>query len=87
MTASMKCRAGCGACCIVPSITSFIPGMPDGKPAGQRCIQLDENNHCRLFQRAERPQVCVRFQASADSCGHDYNEAVQLLSELEWSTR
>ena len=28
------CRPGCGACCIAPSITSPIPGMPDGKPVG-----------------------------------------------------
>jgi hypothetical protein len=27
------CRPGCGACCIAPSITSPIPGMPDGKPS------------------------------------------------------
>ena len=30
----MRCREGCGACCIAPSIASSIPGMPDGKPAG-----------------------------------------------------
>ncbi|HVK38365.1 MAG TPA: YkgJ family cysteine cluster protein, partial [Candidatus Kapabacteria bacterium] len=36
----MTCRDGCGACCIAPSITSPIPGMPDGKPAGVRCVQL-----------------------------------------------
>ena len=38
------CRAGCGACCIAPSISSPIPGMPNGKPAGVRCVQLDANN-------------------------------------------
>ncbi len=26
------CRPGCGACCIAPSITTPIPGMPHGKP-------------------------------------------------------
>jgi len=46
---SEACRAGCGACCIAPSISSAIPGMPDGKPAGVRCAQLDEQNLCRLF--------------------------------------
>jgi hypothetical protein len=61
--------------------------MSSGKPAGQRCVQLDDNNHCRLFHHVERPQVCVHFQASADSCGRDYDEAVQLLSELELLTR
>ncbi|NYZ53719.1 YkgJ family cysteine cluster protein, partial [Escherichia coli] len=29
----MECRPGCGACCTAPSISSPIPGMPDGKPA------------------------------------------------------
>jgi Fe-S-cluster containining protein len=32
----MNCRLGCGACCIAPSISSPIPGMPQGKPAGVR---------------------------------------------------
>ncbi|MGR5456700.1 YkgJ family cysteine cluster protein, partial [Vibrio alfacsensis] len=30
----MDCRLGCGACCIAPSISSPIPGMPNGKPSG-----------------------------------------------------
>ncbi|MBF7801077.1 YkgJ family cysteine cluster protein, partial [Klebsiella pneumoniae] len=29
----MECRTDCGACCIAPSISSPIPGMPQGKPA------------------------------------------------------
>ena len=36
----MKCRPGNGACCIAPSISSPIPGMPNDKPAGVPCIQL-----------------------------------------------
>ncbi len=36
----MDCRSHCGACCTAPLITSPIPGMPDGKPAGLRCVQL-----------------------------------------------
>jgi Fe-S-cluster containining protein len=28
----MDCRVGCGACCIAPSISSPLPGMPRGKP-------------------------------------------------------
>ena len=34
----MDCRSDCGACCIAPSISSPIPGMPNGKPANTRCI-------------------------------------------------
>ncbi|RKZ96645.1 MAG: YkgJ family cysteine cluster protein, partial [Gammaproteobacteria bacterium] len=45
----MQCRNGCGACCIAPSISTAIPGMPNGKPAGVRCIQLDKNNSCQIF--------------------------------------
>jgi Fe-S-cluster containining protein len=30
----MPCRNGCGACCIAPSISSPIPGMPHGKLSG-----------------------------------------------------
>ncbi|MEI0618555.1 YkgJ family cysteine cluster protein, partial [Pseudomonas aeruginosa] len=51
----MQCRAGCGACCIAPSISSPLPGMPAGKPAGVRCLHLDENHLCGLFGRPERP--------------------------------
>ncbi|MDR8085529.1 YkgJ family cysteine cluster protein, partial [Acinetobacter baumannii] len=32
MPASFQCRPHCGACCTAPSITSPIPGMPNGKP-------------------------------------------------------
>ncbi|HCS73715.1 MAG TPA: hypothetical protein DIW17_07560 [Clostridiales bacterium] len=83
----MKCRVGCGACCIAPSISSYIPGMPNGKPAGVRCIQLDENNYCKLFERSERPAVCKRFQASVEMCGRTTEEAYTYLIELEEATK
>ncbi len=67
--ARMNCRPGCGACCIAPSISSPIPGMPQGKPAGVRCAQLDEAKRCRIFGRSERPAVCGQLQPSADMCG------------------
>ncbi len=53
----MECRLGCAACCIAPSISSFIPGMPKGKKAGERCVQLDDSNLCQLFGKPERPKV------------------------------
>jgi len=59
----MDCRLGCGACCIAPSISTPIPGMPEGKIAGNRCIQLDENNLCKLFGHPSRPKVCREFKA------------------------
>lgn len=79
----MSCRAGCGACCIAPSITSPIPGMPAGKPAGIRCVQLDERNLCRLFDDPSRPEVCFKFAFDADLCGSDRREALQRIAALE----
>ena len=51
----MKCREGCGACCIAPSISSPIPGMPNGKPAGERCVQLSVENLCSIFGQPGAP--------------------------------
>ena len=80
------CRAGCGACCIAPSISSPIPGMPQGKPAGVRCIQLDENNCCRIFGQPERPAVCGSLQPSAEMCGASRGEAMHYLMQLDKMT-
>ena len=86
MLAAFACRPGCGACCIAPSISSPIPGMPDGKPAGVRCIQLTDDNRCRLFGRAERPAVCVGLRPSAEMCGNTADEAMTYLYVLELVT-
>lgn len=83
----MDCRLGCAACCIAPSISSPIPGMPEGKPAGVRCVQLDERNLCKLFGQPERPAVCLQFQPMADVCGNSDAEVLWLISELERQTR
>ncbi len=81
------CRIGCGACCIAPSITSPIPGMPGGKPAGVRCVQLDEDNRCRIFGRPERPAVCSQLQPSPPMCGADASAALRWLARLEVLTQ
>jgi Fe-S-cluster containining protein len=83
----MQCRAGCGACCIAPSISSPIPGMPQGKPAGVRCVQLTPDNRCRLYGRPERPAICVRLRPSEEMCGHSAEEALAWLAQLERATR
>jgi Fe-S-cluster containining protein len=83
----MECRAGCGACCIAPSISSPIPGMSNGKPAGVRCVQLTQDNRCKLFGKPERPAVCSQLQPSAEMCGHSAHEAFIYLSSLERATR
>lgn len=82
----MDCRPGCGACCIAPSISGPIPGMPGGKPAGVRCIHLTDDLRCGLWGQPERPAVCGRFQAAADHCGADRDEALLLLRALEEAT-
>ncbi|QYJ82432.1 MULTISPECIES: YkgJ family cysteine cluster protein [Shewanella] len=83
----MNCRLGCGACCIAPSITSPIPGMPNGKPAGVRCIQLDERNLCKIFGHPERPALCDRFIAEPEVCGSTAEEALWLITSLETATQ
>lgn len=79
----MECRVGCGACCIAPSISSPIPGMPYGKPAGARCAQLTPDNRCALFGRPERPAVCSALRPSQEMCGRTAEEALAYLGELE----
>ncbi|WP_434340250.1 YkgJ family cysteine cluster protein [Motilimonas cestriensis] len=79
----MECRLGCGACCIAPSISSSIPGMEQGKPAGVRCVQLNEQNLCRLFGKPERPKVCVSFKPCASVCGSTNQQAMTNIDELE----
>ena len=82
----MQCRSGCAACCIAPSISSALPGLPQGKAAGQPCPQLDEQLRCRLFGRAERPAVCSSLQPARDMCGDRREDALRWLTRLEFQT-
>jgi len=82
----LDCRSGCGACCIAPSISSPIPGMLLGKPAGTRCVQLTDDHRCRLFGLPERPDVCVRLRPTEDLCGSSREEALGILERLERAT-
>jgi len=79
----MECRIGCGACCIAPSISSPIPGMPQGKPAGMRCVNLNLENLCTIWGQPNFPEVCQKFTASKWVCGSDHLEALNLLTDLE----
>lgn len=83
MNDKRSCRNGCGACCIAPSISSPIPGMPNGKPAGMRCIQLNNLNQCMIFGKPERPAVCQSLQASTEMCGTTREHALQYLTRLD----
>ena len=81
-----SCRLGCGACCIAPSISSSIPGMPKGKPAGVRCVQLTEDNKCKLFGSFDRPRVCSSLKPSVEMCKNSNQAAMEYLTSLEIET-
>jgi Fe-S-cluster containining protein len=83
----MECRPQCGACCIAPSISSPIPGMPHGKPAGVLCVQLLSDYRCALFGKPERPAVCVSLRPTEEMCGTIRGEALAHLTRLELATR
>jgi len=72
----------CGACCIAVSISSSIPGMPEGKPAGVRCIHLLDDYRCAIYNSPEKPRVCSDFKAEPEFCGNDREEALQILINL-----
>lgn len=83
----MDCRIGCAACCIAASISSPIPGMPGGKPAGVRCVQLTDDGRCRIWGRPDRPQVCVNLKPEPEMCGDSREHALAFLAALEEATR
>ena len=60
--------------------------MPQGKPAGVACVQLDEARRCRLFGDPRRPAVCGGLQPSAAMCGGDRDDALAHLAALEAAT-
>ncbi len=83
----MRCRPQCGACCTAPSISSPIPGLPQGKPAGLRCPQLTDDERCRLFGRPERPSVCLTLKPEPAMCGSSRAQALHWLQTLELATQ
>jgi hypothetical protein len=60
--------------------------MPNGKPAGVRCVQLDDHNGCKIFGQPERPAVCAGLQPSAEMCGDSREHAMFFLTRLEQLT-
>ncbi|QHS09343.1 YkgJ family cysteine cluster protein [Sinimarinibacterium sp. NLF-5-8] len=82
----MHCRQACGACCIAPSISSPIPGMPNGKPAGVRCIQLGVDDRCKIFADPRRPAVCASLMPNPEMCGTSRAQAMRFLDLLEQAT-
>ncbi len=82
----LSCRPGCAACCIEPSISSPLPGLPQGKPAGVPCPHLDVDLRCQLFGLPERPAVCAGLQPSFEMCGPTRGHAMHYLRRLERDT-
>ncbi len=83
----MECRAGCAACCIAISITSPLPGMPNGKPAGVLCCNLDENYFCTIHKSPDYPEVCRNFLPDVFYCGHTNKEAFEIIERIEEATK
>lgn len=61
--------------------------MPEGKPAGVRCVQLSEDNRCLIFGSPERPEVCRRLKPEPEMCGENREQAIVYLETLERQTR
>ncbi len=66
---------------------TIVNGRPVGKPAGVRCVQLTDNNLCRLFEKPERPAACTNLNPSQEMCGNTDAEAFAYLTMLEETTR
>jgi len=60
--------------------------MPLGKPAGERCVQLDEAMQCRIFGHPDRPAVCGSLQPHIDMCGGAREQALRWIGDLEKAT-
>lgn len=60
--------------------------MPNGKPAGVACIQLDDAGDCKLFGLPQRPAVCRSLRPEPAMCGDGRLHALRYLTQLEWQT-
>jgi len=79
----MNCRPHCGACCIALSISSPLPGMPHGKPAGVPCLHLLPDRRCAIYMDPARPACCAGLAPSLEMCGDDPAQALAYLARLE----
>lgn len=60
--------------------------MPQGKPAGVRCVQLTDDDRCALFGRPERPAFCAGLAPAEEMCGATREQALAYLVRLEAAT-
>jgi hypothetical protein len=56
--------------------------MPEGKPAGVRCIHLMDDYKCSVYNKPGKPKVCSDFNAEQEFCGSDREEAMAILFSL-----
>ena len=64
-----------------------MPGMPDGKPAAERCLHLMDDERCALFGHPDRPEFCRSLKPQPEMCGSCRDEAMAILDRLEQDTR
>ena len=57
--------------------------MPNGKPAGVRCVNLTRDFTCAIHRTPEYPGVCAALTPSREMCGTNREEALAYLSRLE----
>ncbi|MEM1190486.1 MAG: YkgJ family cysteine cluster protein [Pseudomonadota bacterium] len=68
-------------------MSSPLPGMPEGKAAGVRCVNLDpQSRRCRIWGSDVYPDVCRDFLAAWDACGDSTEQALNRLSRFERET-
>jgi len=58
--------------------------MPEGKPAGVRCLNLNEDNLCSVYKN--RPEVCAAYTPTREICGNSFKEAKANITLLEHKT-
>jgi hypothetical protein len=63
-------------------ISTPIPGMADGKPAGVKCIHLIDDYKCAIYNDPGKPKVCTDFKAEPEFCGSTQEEAMMILFSL-----
>jgi hypothetical protein len=61
--------------------------MPNGKPAGVRCVQLTDDLRCAIFTDPKRPACCEGLKPSLEMCGESQAEALAYLDWLEEATK
>ena len=51
-----------------------------------RCVQLDENERCKIFGHPDRPAVCSSLQPDEVMCGDNREQALRWLGYVEVQT-